>query len=314
MSAAVPVIVVHGGAGSVSAAIMTDKLKVLRQAVDAGFALLQAGQDTAALDAVEAAVCIMEDHSSCNAGYGSSLTLAGEVEMDALIMEGTQMKAGAVGAVRRVRHPVTLARRVMEKTDHVFLVGHWADDFAAEVGEPRRRQPGPWCLPERWRGSRSTRLSSTQSKSTRTRRTTTRWGQLRWTRVGSVACATSTGGLTGKRPGRVGDSPLVGAGGIADDVLGAVSTTGHGEALMRSCLALRATQLLERGLSPQEAVDGALKFMRERTQGSCGGVILATPAGVVATGCTTEMMPWMCRTRDTLRWGTIPGENHTEPV
>ncbi|EEC00827.1 asparaginase, putative [Ixodes scapularis] len=313
MSAVTPVIVVHGGAGSVSAAIMTDKLKVLRQAVDAGFALLQAGQDTAALDAVEAAVRVMEDHSSCNAGYGSSLTLAGEVEMDALIMEGTQMKAGAVGAVRRVRHPVTLARRIMEKTDHVFLVGHWADDFAAEVGEPLvdNQSLVSSRAVERLEEHKTFLHTVKEYKDEKDHDTV---GAVAVDSRGRVACATSTGGLTGKRPGRVGDSPLVGAGGIADDVLGAVSTTGHGEALMRSCLALRATQLLERGLCPQEAVDGALKFMRERTQGSCGGIILATPAGVVATGCTTEMMPWVCRTRDTLRWGTVPGENHTEPV
>ncbi|CAN8009710.1 unnamed protein product, partial [Ixodes pacificus] len=178
-------------------------------------------------------------------GYGSSLTLAGEVEMDALIMEGTQMKAGAVGAVRRVRHPVTLARR----TDHVFLVGHWADDFAAEVGEPLvdNRSLVSSRAVERLE-EHKTFLHTVKDLYRPTCRDHDTVGAVAVDSLGRVACATSTGGLTGKRPGRVGDSPLVGAGGIADDVLGAVSTTGHGEALMRSSLALRATQLLERGL------------------------------------------------------------------
>lgn len=293
--------------------IMADKLKVLRQAVETGFALLQAGKETAALDAVEAAVRVMEDHPSCNAGYGSSLTFDGEVEMDALIMEGTQMKAGAVGAVRKVGHPVTLARQVMEKTDHAFLVGHWADDFAAEVGMPLVDNQSLVSAKavERLQEHKTFLHTLKEYKDEKEHDTV---GAVAVDSLGRVACATSTGGLTGKRAGRVGDSPIVGAGGLADDALGAVSTTGHGEALMRSCLALRALHLLQQGLDPQAAVDGALKFMRERIQGSCGGAILVTPAGVVATGCTTEMMPWVYRNRDTLHWGTVPGDHHCEPV
>ncbi|CAN7983678.1 unnamed protein product, partial [Ixodes hexagonus] len=255
MSAMVPVIVVHGGAGSMSPDIMADKLKVLRQAVDAGFALLDTGRDAAALDAVEAAVRVMEDHQSCNAGYGSSLTLDGKVEMDALIMEGTQMRAGAVGAVRKVRNPVTLARHVMEKarhppfsaTDHVFLVGHWADDFAAEAGLPLvENQSLVSAKAVKRLEEHKTFLQTVKEYKNEKDHDTV--GAVAVDSRGRVACATSTGGLTGKRAGRVGDSPIVGSGGIADDALGAVSTTGHGEALMRSCLALRATQLLQQGI------------------------------------------------------------------
>lgn len=129
-----PVVAVHGGAGKVSPAIVEEKMVALRAAVEAGYTLLQQGGTS--LDAVEAAVRVMEDHPAFNAGYGSSLTIEGSVEMDALIMEGTHMKAGAVGAVRTVHNPVTLARKVMEQTEHVLLVGPSADDFAREMGIP----------------------------------------------------------------------------------------------------------------------------------------------------------------------------------
>ncbi|KAL1471981.1 hypothetical protein MTO96_039615, partial [Rhipicephalus appendiculatus] len=127
--------------------------------------------------------------------------------------------------------------------------------------------------------------------------------------AGHLACATSTGGLTGQRCGRVGDSPLVGAGGFADDSVCAVSTTGHGEAIARSCLAYDMAVRLQAGSSPTVAMEQALQRMRLKTQGGCAGAILVTPTGTVVTGTTTELMPWACRSKRGYQCGSQHDEH-----
>lgn len=306
-----PVVVVHGGAGKVSQQLLEEKMVALRAAVDAGYALFEEGGT--AVDAVEAAVRVMENHAAFNAGHGSSLTIEGTVEMDALIMEGTQMKAGAVAAVSRVWNPVTLARKVMEKTEHVLLVGPWADDFAKEMHIPPVDN-GSLVTPkatqrlEEFRSFHNT-VSNSINVDSKEHDTV---GAVAVDAKGRLACATSTGGLTGQRCGRVGDSPMIGAGGLADDSVCAISTTGHGEAIARSCLAQDIAHRLQAGVPPVEAMEQALERMRKKTQGGCGGAIVVTPSGVVATATSTEMMPWACRNPRGYRCGSRPQDRPSD--
>lgn len=309
--AMLPVVAVHGGAGKVSQQLLEEKMVALRAAVDAGYARFDNGGT--AVDAVEAAVRVMENHVAFNAGHGSSLTIAGTVEMDALIMEGTQMKAGAVAAVSRVWNPITLARKVMEKTEHVLLVGPWADDFAEEMNIPPVDNSSLVSAKATQRLEEFCSFRNTVSNSINVdKREHDTVGAVAVDAKGRVACATSTGGLTGQRCGRVGDSPLIGAGGLADDSVCAVSTTGHGEAIARSCLAQDIANRLQAGVSPVEAVEQALERMRQKTQGGCGGAIVVTPSGVVATATSTEMMPWACRNPLGYRCGSRPQDRPSD--
>lgn len=303
-----PVVAVHGGAGKVSSQLIDEKMVVLRAAVDAGYALLERGGTS--VDAVEAAVRVMEDHPAFNAGYGSSLTEKGTVEMDALIMEGTHMKAGAVGAVRTVSNPITLARRVMERTEHVLLVGPWADDYAREVDIPAINNSSLVSAKATQRLEEYKSFHNTVHQSINIgKEEHDTVGAVAVDTAGRVACATSTGGLTGQRCGRVGDSPIVGAGGLADDAVGAISTTGHGEAITRACLAYDMCTRLQAGVSPTKALEESLQRMRLKTQGGCAGAVLVTPLGAVATATSTEMMPWACRNPRGYRCGSRPDEH-----
>lgn len=303
-----PVVAVHGGAGKVSSPILEEKMVALRAAVDAGYAMLQHGGTS--VDAVEAAVRVMEDHPAFNAGFGSSLTNEGSVEMDALIMEGTHMKAGAVGAVRTVRNPVTLARKVMEKTEHVLLVGPSADSFAQEMGIPLVDNGSLVSAKAKQRLEEFKSFRNTVQRSINVdKKEHDTVGAVAVDVAGHVACATSTGGLTGQRCGRVGDSPLVGAGGFADDSVCAISTTGHGEAIARSCLAYDMAMRLQAGSPAGEAVEQALQRMRLKTQGGCAGAILVVPTGTVVTATTTELLPWACRNARGYQCGSQPDEH-----
>jgi len=268
-------IVVHGGAGRESPGERPARRAGVRRAVEAGWRVLAAGGG--ALDAVVAAVALLEDDPAFNAGLGSVLTSDGEIEMDASVMAGDTLAAGAVGAVRGVRNPVQLARAVLEEGREVLLVGASARALAAARGlvvcepealvteEARQRwqaqQPGP---------------GETVGAVARDAR-------------GHVAAATSTGGVAGKRSGRIGDSALIGAGTYADDRLGAGSATGPGEAIIRLCLVRSALELLGRGLHPSFAAGHALAELRQWT-GALAGLILVDPAGRIGAMWTTESM------------------------
>ncbi|PTS89360.1 isoaspartyl peptidase/L-asparaginase, partial [Sphingomonas sp. HMWF008] len=221
-------IVLHGGAGQMTRASVTPAQaegaqEALGRALDAAAAILQAGG--AALDAVEAAVRVLEDDPHFNSGRGAALTYDGIAELDAAIMDGRDRNAGAVAGVRATRHPVSLARAVMAHSPHVLLSGAGADAFSAAQGCEQATQD--WlALPER-RAQLAEMLAGGGAFDVDMKYGTV--GAVACDEHGHVAAATSTGGVTGKRWGRIGDSPLIGAGTYADDRAGAVSCTGSGE-------------------------------------------------------------------------------------
>ncbi len=273
-------IVVHGGAGpSIDDAERADRCRAgAAAAVAAGHAVLADGG--AALDAVEAAIVVLEDNPEFNAGRGAALTEYGRVELDASIMDGTTRGAGAVAAVRGVRNPIRAARAVLAEGRHVLLVGPPAIEFAATAGLDFESEV--WFVTERERTA-LTRLKEGDAAGARGT-----VGAVARDAEGRLAAATSTGGVSGQRLGRVGDSPLIGAGTWADDGV-AVSCTGHGESIIRSALAHEVHALLRhRGLSLEEACTTGLESVARF--GGDGGVIAVTAHGEVSATFNSEAM------------------------
>ncbi len=267
------IIVVHGGAWDIPPEEQEIHQKGCHQAAEAGWAVLKKGGS--ALDAVEAAVRVMEDDPIFDAGRGSFLNGVGEVELDAIIMDGRDLSLGAVAAVQRVRNPVILARLVMTESQHSFLVGPAADGFARAHGMP---VCPPWELLvgrelERWQ--KIQRGESPPSAYCTPHGTV---GAVALDREGNLAAATSTGGTPNKLPGRVGDTPLVGCGAYANNRAAAASATGEGEALMRIVISKTACDLVLQGLAPQVAAEAVITLLEERTGGH-GGLILLDPRG-----------------------------------
>jgi beta-aspartyl-peptidase (threonine type) len=256
-----------------------ERLDGVRRACVAGRAVLEAGGS--ALDAVEAAVRILEDDPLFNAGTGSTLTAAGDVECDASIMDGETLRCGAVAVVKDVRNPVALARAVMERTEHVLLAGPGASAFAREAGFLPYDNPLLVTPRQRARGEAARQGAAAA-------RTGTVGAAARDAR-GHLAAATSTGGMSMKLPGRVGDTPLVGCGTYADDALAAVSCTGHGERIVQLTLARHAADLVGRGLSTAEAARAAVGLLGSRVRGD-GGLILVGPRGRVGFAHNTPAM------------------------
>jgi L-asparaginase / beta-aspartyl-peptidase len=282
--ARVPALIVHGGAGA-DPAQAAEFREGVRAAVLAGWRVL--AEHGRALDAVEAAVRVLEDDPRFNAGRGSVLTSAGTVEMDASIMEGDRLECGAVAAVSRVANPITLARHVLEERRHVLLVGEGAHAFAQAAGVPACDPAS--LVTDRQRARLAVRGGGTV-------------GAVALDRHGTVAAATSTGGMVGKRPGRVGDSALIGCGTYADSTLGGVSCTGSGEAIIRTVLARRALDYLKEADDPDYAAKVAVDLLVEEGRGE-GGLILVDWRGRVGSAQSTALMPvaWMSPALDAPR-------------
>jgi beta-aspartyl-peptidase (threonine type) len=254
----------------------------LRNALEAGSAILSNGGS--AVDAVEAAVRVLEDDPCFNAGRGSTLNAQGIVELDAAIMDGEDRRAGAVAGVRTTRAPISLARTLMERGPHVFLSYEGADRLAIEAG--LEQVDNSWFVT----GERRRQLDELLEKGGFD--ADVKYGTVGAVAVdanGHVAAATSTGGLTAKQWGRIGDSPLIGAGTYADDRSAAVSATGSGEYFIR---AVAGHQLGERvrlaGQCLQDALDGTLEDIKQL--GGLGGLIAVSPSGECAWGFTTRAM------------------------
>lgn len=261
----------HGGAGPIKDNSLPARLEGCKAAALAGWTLLQRGGS--AVDAAEAAVVVLEDNPLFNAGTGSTLNSLGKVEMDAAIMEGHSLRAGAVAAVSGIKNPIQLARRVMDDARHVLLAGEGALLFARQIGFPE-------CAPE-------SLIVETERKHWESKHGTV--GCIAFDTDGRLAAATSTGGMFGKLPGRIGDSPLLGCGTYANRH-GAVSCTGHGEAIMRILMARDAVQLLQDGIESREAARMAVDTLEELT-GSTGGLILVDRTGKFGYARNTTHMP-----------------------
>ena len=275
-------IAVHGGAGvmgRLTGAQQSMYCRGLERALDAGYEILASGGKS--LDAVSAAVVALEDDPRFNAGRGAVYTAAGTHELDASIMDGATLCAGAVAAVSRIRNPVLAARAVMEKSPHVLLMGQGAERFA--------RQHGLALVSARYFHT-GARLAALQ-KGLKGHHGTV--GAVALDRHGNLAAATSTGGYTGKLPGRVGDSPLIGAGTYADNASCAVSGTGWGEAFMRVALAHEVSARMRHlGENLAQASRAALKSLT-RVKGD-GGLIAVDRQGGIAMPFNSEGMLRAC--------------------
>ncbi|HWH17728.1 MAG TPA: isoaspartyl peptidase/L-asparaginase [Allosphingosinicella sp.] len=270
-------LVVHGGSGVIERERLTPEQDreiraALAHALDIGSRILAAGGS--ALDSVEAAVRALEDDPNFNAGRGAVFTYQGTNELDASIMDGRNRTAGAVTGATATRNPVSLARRIMENSPHVFLSREGADEFSRVEG--LEQVPPEWfAIPERRRQLEEMKAESDYFDVDLKYGTV---GAVALDTDGHVAAATSTGGLTGKRWGRIGDSPLIGAGTYADDRACAISATGAGEYFIREstaheiCARMRLT-----GAGAQDAADAVMKEIGEL--GGTGGVIVVTPKG-----------------------------------
>ncbi len=311
-------IVVHGGAGVIERSQLGPKgdseyRAGLTQAIETGAKVLDRGGSS--LDAVEATIKVLEDNPLFNAGRGAVFTIDGRNEMDAAVMDGATLRAGAVADVTRTRHPISLARAVMEKTPHVFLIGQGADAFSVQAGleqeppsyfftEPRwqsllkqLRQEGK-PIPPRPAGVPPVAVNASpvsqvvdESPDAHIHGTV---GVVALDRQGNIAAGTSTGGLQAKMPGRVGDSPIIGAGTYASNQSCAVSGTGTGEYFIRLGVAREVCNLVFfKGMPLQAAVDEVIHKELEALRGD-GGVIAITPDGQMAWSFNT---PGMFRAR-----------------
>ena len=267
-----PIILVHGGAGR--RALSKHQALCLQQALVEGFQLLK--NDIPAIQAVEFAIRVLEASGLFNAGLGSNQQLDRVQRMDASIMEGSGLRAGAVASIAGTMHPITAARLVMEKTAHVLLVGEPATRFARYF----QVEPQPHSRRRRSRQRRFVRERSMGKETV---------GAVARDRAGTVAAGASTGGVDVMLPGRVGDTPLIGCGVYADNRSGAVSMTGLGESIIRVAVAKEIADLLERGMSPAKATPLVLRKVMRRTNGLAGALVLSADGRFAIRHVTPRM-------------------------
>ncbi len=277
---------VHGGAWAIPDDAVEQHRRGVLAGLEQGWARLRDGGS--AVDAVQEAVQVLEDDPTFDAGTGSMLNLEGHVELDAIVVRGQDLEAGAVAAVRRIKNPIALARKVLENSEHVLLVGAGAGRFAREqgieeiaeedllVGRERQRL-------EEWKrhGHKAERYFRGPSRGT--------VGAVALDAGGHLAAATSTGGTPGKYPGRVGDSPLLGCGCYCDDRAGGASATGYGESLLRATLCRDAARMMEDGMSAADSASASIARLKSRFNGH-GGVILIDRDGRIGHAHNTPRM------------------------
>jgi beta-aspartyl-peptidase (threonine type) len=291
-----PILLVHGGAWAIPDDAVDAHTFGVRSALLAGYALLERG--ATAVDAVEAAVTVLEDDEAFDAGRGSFLTREGKVQLDALLMDGGMtgtMRAGGVACVERLRNPIHAARLVLEKSPHVYFVGRDAENFAAEHGMQLIDNAELVLDRERERlalaqhNERAGLPDQTSSHDT--------VGAVALDAGGNLAAATSTGGTLNKVPGRVGDSSLIGCGCYADNLSAAVSLTGWGEPIMKLVLGKWAVDRVLAGDAPDAAAEAAIAYLFRRLGGH-GGIILLGPDGRYGLAHNTPRMAWgVCNQR-----------------
>lgn len=286
-------IVVHGGAGNWD--FSTDRLRRAQIDCEAAAALGQSVllDGGSAVGAIETAVRALENSPYLDAGRGSYLNAAGEIEMDALIMDGATLSLGAIAAVQRILNPISLAKLVMTESRHNFLVAGGAERFAEGIGFPRCEMADLLVehqheILESLRNGEVEHTSQSAADSDGQYGDTV--GAVALDMEGNVAAATSTGGTKRKHPGRVGDSPLVGSGAYADNWTGAASATGHGEDLMRILVSKRVCDFIAEGLSAQKSCEAAIDVLTDRVGGH-GGLIAVDIRGRIGIFFNTGAMP-----------------------
>jgi L-asparaginase / beta-aspartyl-peptidase len=288
-----PVLVVHGGAWSMPDDMTEAHIRGVRNALSAGWGVLDRGGT--ALDAVEEAVVIMEDDETFDAGRGSFLNRDGKVQLDALIMDGTTLRAGGVGCVERIANPIRAARKILSESPHVYFVAEGAEQFAAQHGMTICRNQDLVIAREVERlreyqlaaGHGDDLFAPTISHDT--------VGAVALDSQSNIAAATSTGGTLNKAPGRLGDSSLIGCGCYADNSSAAVSTTGWGEPIMKLVLAKWTADRVAAGNLPEWAAQEAMNYLKQRLNGH-GGIIVLNAKGRFGIAHNTPRMAWAYKT------------------
>jgi beta-aspartyl-peptidase (threonine type) len=305
-----PVLLIHGGAWAMPDDAVAAHEDGIANALAAGYALLEDG--ASAVDAVEAAVAVMEDDETFDAGRGSFLTQDGRVQMDALLMNGENLRTGGVACVERIRNPIHAARLVLDKSPHVYFVGTGAERFARQHGMalcdnmelviPREQERLYKAQAAERAGLPDETFSGgVDARSVDSHDTV---GAVALDGHGNIAAGTSTGGTLNKAPGRVGDSSLIGCGCYADNLTAAVSLTGWGEPIMKLVLGKWAVDRVAAGASPDEAAHAAIEYLFERLGGH-GGIILLDRDGRVGLAHNTPRMAWGLRTVAGVEIGVI---------
>ena len=294
---------VHGGAWAIPNDAIDAHLHGVRAAAEAGWKVLSAGGGS--LVAVEAAVIVMEDDETFDAGRGSFLNMDGRVQLDACIMDGATLRAGGVGCVEHIRNPIRAAKKILTESPHVYFVGQGAERFAEQHGielvpnseliidrEIQRlgeaKKQSYLQMPEEF-GAASLYHDTV--------------GAVAVDATGNIAAGTSTGGTLNKAPGRVGDSSLIGCGCYADNQSAAVSTTGWGEPMMKLVLSKWTADRVQEGLPPEEAAQLALAYMKKRLNGH-GGIIVVDTKGHYGLAHNTPRMAW----------AAIAGDHHDSGI
>jgi beta-aspartyl-peptidase (threonine type) len=291
-----PVLLVHGGAWAIPDHLIDAHLNGVRNALAAGWQVLERGGT--AIEAVEAAVIVMEDDDTFDAGRGSFLNAEGKVQLDAAVMCGATLRAGGIGCVEHVRNAVAVARKVLEESPHVYLVAEGAERFAeqhgvklidnAELVIPREVEQLRIAKEKAARGETHEIFASAEFASDTV-------GAVALDEQGNLAAATSTGGTLNKTPGRVGDSSLIGCGCYADNESGAVSTTGWGEPMMKLVIAKHTADLIRQGATPQNAAQESIDYLKRRLNGH-GGMIVLDTKGRYGIAHSTPRMAWATKT------------------
>ena len=335
-----PVLLIHGGAWAMPDDAVAAHERGVANALAAGWAVLE--KNGSALDAIEAAITVMEDDDTFDAGRGSFLTRDGRVQLDALMMDGSTLRAGGVACVERLRNPIQAARLVLDKSPHVYFVGTGAERFATQHGMrlvdnmelivPRERDrlmrfqqaemaghpdttfsgnaefiSAPPSDPALAQTALDTEVEQGLANEARIDNPTLHShdtvGAVALDSEGRLAAGTSTGGTLSKAPGRVGDSSLIGCGCYADNDSAAVSLTGWGEPIMKLVLGKWAVDRVAAGSTPQQAAGDAIDYLFNRLGGH-GGIILMGPDGSVGLAHNTPRMAWGIATADGTQLGT----------
>lgn len=290
-----PAIVIHGGAGSMTKASLSDEKEAairakLEQSVQTGYQALLNGQP--ATTAVKTAINILEDSPLFNAGKGAVFNAAGGNELDASIMEGASLNAGAVASVTRIKNPIDLALKVMTDSKHVMLIGEGAEEFARQQGF-ELTDPAYFRTEERWQQLQKIKAREAGAETATNRGPRDEWfstvGAVALDTQGNLAAGTSTGGMTNKRWGRVGDAPIIGAGTYANNRSCGVSATGHGEFFIRYVVAYNICNRVELGTPLADAADTVINDILVKAGGE-GGVIAIDRTGNIATPFNTQGM------------------------